>query len=290
LSIKTINGLIITSYGLNFIVEAAGRTYTAVSKSKKTNYVVGDIVELSIINDDQAQIVKLLPRHNLVMRADKNRSKIIASNIDQLLIVIAIKPNCNPDFLNRCLIFAESQDIHPIIIINKTDLAESAEFVSTINALYRLQLGYQTLAMSAIKHCEDLLPLIKNKKSLLISQSGMGKSTIINTVIPNAKQITASITKAATSGKHTTTNTTLYHMDNNSYIIDCPGLQEFGLNHLNINDITHYFPECRELIGQCKFRNCRHLNEPNCAIVDAYNQGLINPQRFGFLHRLLASW
>jgi len=287
LSSPITTGLIIISYGLNFIVKVADKNYSAVSKSKKTDYVVGDLVALTIINDTQAQILELVPRRNLVMRSDKNRRKIIASNVDQLLIVIAIQPNFNPDFLDRCLVFAEAEQITPIIVINKTDIEESKGFIARITRLYQQQLGYNIVAICAQQHCHELKPLLANKTSLLIGQSGVGKSTITNMLAPKAKQHTAAINKAATSGKHTTTHTNLYEIEDNSYIIDCPGLQEFGLYHLAHDNILNYFPECISLIGQCRFRDCRHQREPECAVTTAYAHGLIDNQRFNFLQKLL---
>lgn len=280
-------GLIVTSYGLNFIVEVDNIIYTAVTKSKKTDYVVGDIVKVTILNKNQAQIINLQPRTNLVFRTDKNRSKIIASNITQLLIVIAVTPNFNINFLNRCLIFAESQNIAPTIIINKIDLPESADFINNITNLYHHQLNYKIICLSALNNCNELNTKLINQKSLLIGQSGVGKSTITNQIIPNANTLTNHVTKSATSGRHTTTNATLYHIDKYSYLIDCPGLHEFGLYHIKKMDIANYFPECNKLIGKCRFRNCRHINEPDCAIINAYKNGGITETRFNFLQSLL---
>lgn len=281
------NGLIVTSFGRNFIVEVGSNKYQAVTKSKKTNYVVGDEVEIDIINSEQAQIIKLLPRTNLVFRTDKNRSKIIASNISQILIVIAIKPSFNINFLNSCLVFAESQNITPIIIINKIDLDESKDFIDLITATYAKQLNYMVVCISAAHECSQLESLLADNRTLLIGQSGVGKSTITNKIIPSANTQTNIITKAQTSGKHTTTNATLYHIDQFADLIDCPGLHEFGLYHLKQDEISLLFPECRELFGQCRFRNCKHLNEPNCAITNAYHNGKIHKQRFEFMQDLI---
>ena len=283
---SNLHGLVINSYGRGFIVEVAGITYLAVTKGKKTTYVVGDQVEVQIINQKQLQILDVCPRQNLVYRTDQNRSKIIASNISQILIIIAVKPSFNINFLNNCLLFAESENIKPIIVINKADLPESEAFIERIANLYVKQLGYSLINLSAIDNCEVLKPILANNQSLLIGQSGMGKSTITNQIIPKAMARVGEISKSEASGCHTTTNASLYHIDNNSDLIDCPGLQEFGLYHLDIEELPSLFPELRPYANQCRFRNCRHLNEPNCAITNAYNKGEIDKIRYNLFINL----
>ncbi|HLX53889.1 MAG TPA: ribosome small subunit-dependent GTPase A, partial [Aquella sp.] len=163
--------------------------------------------------------------------------------------------------------FAESANIRPYIVVNKSDLTESAAFLQQINKLYHDKLGYAVISLSAKTNCDSLVSLLKNEQSLLIGQSGVGKSTITNRIIPQAFTSVNDITKSENSGRHTTTNATLYHIDKTSSIIDCPGLQEFGLYHLSVEELPELFPELRTYINKCRFRNCRHLNEPDCAIV-----------------------
>ena len=281
-----ITGLIVSSYGRQFVVEVDGKSYQAVTKSKKTEYVVGDMVYIDLINQKQAQITALQERKNLVYRSDQNRSKIIASNIDQILIVIASKPNCNINFLNNCLIFAESAGILPIIVLNKIDLPSSAGLVDKIDSLYKNKLGYSVVLISAHNNVSNLTSLLKSKISLLLGQSGVGKSTIINHLMPLSFARTGNITKSENSGCHTTTNAQLYHMGDGSSIIDCPGLQEFGLYHLNVDMISHYFPELNQYIGKCRFRNCRHLNEPECVVNQLYISGEFDKLRFELLQTI----
>lgn len=279
-------GLVVSSYGRQFIVEVYGKLYQAVTKGKKTEYVVGDVVDVDIINEEQLQIIDLKKRTSLIYRQDQNRSKYIASNVTQILIVVAIKPNFNPNFLNSCLLFAESANIKPYIIINKADLEESHGFIEKVMALYHTQLGYSVLTISAKDNCDNLLSLLNNEQSILIGQSGVGKSTITNQIIPDAICKTDVITKSENSGKHTTTHANLYHINHNSSIIDCPGLQEFGLYHLSLDELPYLFPELNPYLGQCKFRDCQHLNEPGCAVIKAYQNNIITEIRFKLLQAL----
>ena len=280
-------GLIVCSYGRLFIVEVDGQKYQAVTKGKKTEYVVGDLVMLNLINASQAQISDLLPRQSLIYRSDQNRSKIIASNLEQLIIVIAVKPNFNINFLNSCLLCAESSQIKPLIVINKTDLIESAKFIREIRDLYARQLGYELLELSALSSCQDLQPYLSGKRSLLIGQSGVGKSTITNQICPGVAARVGEMTQDEHSGRHTTTNANLYHVDATTDLIDCPGLQDFGLYHLEITQVAEYFPEMLNYLGQCKFNNCIHLNEPGCAIQSERLKGNIIEQRYRFYQHLL---
>jgi ribosome biogenesis GTPase len=284
------HGLIISSYGRQFIVEVAGQTYTAVTKSKKTDYVVGDIVQVTIINNQQAQINDLWgERHNLVYRSDHNRSKLIASNITQLLIVVSSKPAFSSYFLNACLLSSEANAIKPIIVLNKIDLPESSLLAQELEGLYVKQLGYSVITLNATKGCASLRQILLGQQNLLIGQSGVGKSTITNQLIPMANTRTGAISSTDERGCHTTTNAKLYHLDDDTTLIDCPGLQEFGLYHLEIDQLANYFPELRERIGQCRFRNCRHLNEPGCSIITAMQIGEIAPTRLSFLQNLTRS-
>ena len=283
-------GLIVSSFGRQFIVETAtNERYNAVTRGKKTEYVVGDRVMLDIINQQQAQISELIPRRNLVYRSDRNRSKIIASNVDQIIIVCAIKPNFNRGFLDSCLLSAESSGIKPLIVINKIDLPESLAFSAEIIQLYQHTLGYPVITLSATHDCHELQPYLLNQSSLLIGQSGMGKSTITNAICPAANTRIGDITKYETSGAHTTTNATLYHIDTNSQLIDCPGLQEFGLFHIELDQLAEYFPEMRNHLGQCKFMNCRHLQEPQCLIRQLVEDGTIDTARYAFYQRIAAA-
>lgn len=275
-------GLITASFGRSYIVEVGDKLYSGVSKAKKSDYVVGDRVEVNISNDEQVQIIQLLPRKTLVFRSNNFRSKLIASNVTQLLIVIAVLPSFNINFLNACLVFAHWANIKPIIIINKADLDISDDFITNINQLYKQQLDYTIYNLSALDNCNTLLPILQNETSLLIGQSGVGKSTITNNLIVDANSRIGEISKSTTSGCHTTTNARLYHLNKHSDLIDCPGLQDFGLAHLDVHRLVDYFPEIASLAGECRFRDCNHQGEPDCIITKAYALGNITPLRYKY--------
>lgn len=284
-----LEGLIVKAHGRHFTIEAAGKNYQATAKGKKSEFVVGDLVKVKLINAGQAHILELIPRQNLIYRSDHNRSKIIASNLDQIIIVVAVKPSFNPHFLNSCLLCAESSNVKPLITINKMDLAESKDFAHNIKILYEDKLGYQVLTLSALNDCQALHQIIKNKYSLLIGQSGVGKSTLTNHIYPPALARTGDLAKHEHSGSHTTTHATLYPLDETTKLIDCPGLQEFGLYHLEAVQIAEYFPEMLPYLGKCRFTNCLHLAEPNCAIQDAVNMGNIDKERYNFYKNLVGT-
>ena len=173
-------------------------------------------------------------------------------------------------------------------MLNKCDLADklpaARQRLATLAGL-----GYPILELSALNHAEDLRPWLAGKTSVLVGQSGMGKSTLVNALIPEANAATREISQALDSGKHTTTHATLYHLDGNSDLIDSPGLQEFGLGHLDRQEIEIAFREFRPYLGQCRFRDCRHDREPGCALRAAVEAGTIDPGRFASYHRIVGN-
>jgi len=172
-----------------------------------------------------------------------------------------------------------------LIVLNKCDLQERLDF-ATANLSAFEQLGYPVLRLSAHTSVDLLRPLLSGHTSVLVGQSGMGKSTLTNALIPGANAPTREISEALDSGKHTTTHATLYRLDDQSVLIDSPGLQEFGLRHLSSNAIEYGFPELRPLLGKCRFRDCRHDREPDCAVLAAVESGQISPRRYAVFRAL----
>lgn len=280
-------GQIIRSHGRRFIVEAEGQTYGCSTRGKRVDFACGDRVEILIQNKEQAVIEESLPRSSLLYRQDDWKTKVIAANVSRILFVIAAVPSPNEELLNRCLIAAEAADIDPVILINKADLPETAALIEKLQPYAAL--GYKMITLSAKEDMSPLLPLLDGETCVFVGQSGMGKSTLTNALLPEANARIGDISEALDSGKHTTTHATLYHLDTlsaGSDLIDSPGLQEFGLKHLQATDLLHYFPEMRPLIGQCRFHNCTHRKEPDCAIKQAAADGTISRQRLDLLQRL----
>lgn len=280
-------GQIIRSHGRRFIVEAEGQTYGCSTRGKRVDFACGDRVEILIQNKEQAVIEESLPRSSLLYRQDEWKTKVIAANVSRILFVIAAVPSPSEELLNRCLIAAEAADIDPVILINKADLPETTALISKLQPYAAL--GYKMITLSAKQDMSPLLPLLDGETCVFVGQSGMGKSTLTNALLPEANARIGDISEALDSGRHTTTHATLYHLHDlseGSDLIDSPGLQEFGLKHLQASDLLHYFPEMRPLIGQCRFHNCTHRREPDCAIKQAAADGKISPQRLDLLQRL----
>ncbi len=282
-------GLASAVFGQHYRVETTtGEWFSCEMRGKKGGIACGDQVEFRITTPGQGVIEKILPRKTLLYRSDAFKEKIIAANVTQIIIVVAAVPSFSEELINRCLVAAENQNIPVIIVLNKTDLAEPTQAAASVLELYET-LGYPVLKLSAIHNIAMLEPYLENRLSVLAGQSGMGKSTILNALVPEAQRATAEISTVLDSGCHTTTHSRLYHIDGNSAIIDSPGIQAFGLHHIKPENLAWGFIEFHPYIGQCKFHNCRHLNEPGCALVYAVNQGEINARRLAFYHRLLGS-
>jgi len=198
--------------------------------------------------------------------------------------VLATQPSFYEALLNRCLIAAEAANIKPLIVLNKCDLADDNNAKQKL-ALYTL-LGYQVLTLSAKEDISSLKPYLQDEASILVGQSGMGKSTIINSLLPDEDVRTREVSHTLDSGKHTTTAAHLYHIDAHSQLIDSPGLQEFGLHHLSTDELEHAFIEFRPYLGKCRFNNCKHLQEPECAIKDAVTSGHISSERLAIYQML----
>ena len=276
---------IITSYGRRYIVRTpAGQLYDATTRKKRVDFACGDWVDMVVQNAKQAVIEDFQPRKSLLYRQDAWKTKLIAANVERLFIVLAAVPSPSEILLQRALLAAEAGEIEPFIVLNKTDLAETALWRERL-AFYQ-DLGYPLIEVSELNSVEPLRPLLAGYTSIFLGQSGMGKSTLTNALLGEALARTNDISAALDSGKHTTTHAQLYDLADNTFLIDSPGLQEFGVHHLAVPDLLHYFPDMRHLIGQCRFHNCTHRQEPNCAIKAAVEQGTVAASRLAFLQRI----
>ncbi|MDP3540487.1 MAG: ribosome small subunit-dependent GTPase A [Azonexus sp.] len=282
-------GRVVAAHGRQYVVELAdGTLLPCFPRGKKSDVVCGDRVDIQRTSDDQGVIDTIQPRTSLLYRSNEIKQKLIAANVDQLLIVVATEPAFSDELITRALLAAESEEIDPLIVLNKCDLADRVPAARERLAVFA-KLGYRVVELSALEHAEDLRPELYGVTSVLVGQSGMGKSTLVNALVPEANAATREISQALDSGKHTTTHATLYHLDPESQLIDSPGLQEFGLGHLDRQEIEHAFREFRPYLGQCRFRDCRHNREPDCALIAAVNTGKIDKTRFAAYHRIVGT-
>lgn len=266
------------AYGKRFQVELADKKrISCVTRGKKTDLACGDVVTIKLTDKHEGVIETTLPRKTLLYRSNAFKSKMLAANVSQIIIVLATQPSFYEALLNRCLIAAEAANIKALIVLNKCDLADNDNARQKLT-LYA-NLGYQVLSLSATEDISTLRPYLQGEASILVGQSGMGKSTIINALLPDEDVRTREVSHVLDSGKHTTTAAHLYHLDAQSQLIDSPGLQEFGLHHLSTDELEHAFIEFRPFLGKCRFNNCKHLQEPDCAIKDAVAANKISAER-----------
>ncbi|MCG2586178.1 ribosome small subunit-dependent GTPase A [Massilia sp. TS11] len=282
------------------IVAAHGRHYVAmldddslrqcVTRGKKTNVAVGDDVDLKATSADQAVIEAIAERRTLLYRSDQYKSKLLAANVSQLFIVIATEPSFSDDLVSRALVAAEAAGVQAHLLLNKTDLADALPRARERAELYRT-LGYDLLEVAATGDPDAtraaLLPRLAGQRSIFIGQSGMGKSSLINLLVPDADIAVREISSALDTGKHTTTFTRLYRLPGGGEVIDSPGFQEFGLYHLSEGMLERAFREFAPHLGHCRFYNCHHLHEPQCAVLQAVEAGQIARQRHALYAQLV---
>jgi ribosome biogenesis GTPase len=241
-------------------------------------------------SDDQAVIESIGERKTLLYRSDQYKSKLLAANLTRLFIVVATEPGFADDLISRSLVAAEAAGIEAHLILNKTDVAALLPKARERLLAYT-SLGYPLHEVSAradpAQAVATLMPLLAGQSSIFIGQSGMGKSSLINLLVPDADIAVREISAALDTGKHTTTFTRLYPLDNNACIIDSPGFQEFGLYQLSEGMLERAFREFRPYLGKCKFYNCHHLSEPSCAVLSALKEGAITPMRHALYAQLL---
>ena len=291
-------GTVIKSTGSWYLVRGEGgelyksrlRGKLKLKDEKLSNPVaVGDRVEFTVESGEEgtAVISSIEPRHNHIIRKSTHKtaySHIIASNLDQaLLVVTLVSPRTSFGFIDRFLVTAEAYHIPVTLLFNKTDLydEEARKFQEEVQAMYR-QIGYEGQGCSAKlqEGIEEIRDLITGKTSLFSGHSGVGKSTLINALVPDLALKTAEISAFSDKGVHTTTFAEMFEVSPDTFIIDTPGIKELGVVDIPPPEISHYFPEMRALLPECRFHNCLHTNEPGCAVVEAVRNGEVAISRF----------
>jgi len=286
-------GRVVAAHGRRFLIEAGDNVIECVTRGRKSDIVCGDQVVFDMTDANKGVIEKVEARSNLLYRSDEFRSKLIAANLDLAVVVVAAVPYFREELLIRCLVACESADIPVLIALNKSDLPETVALHQHLE--HYVQLGYPQITVSAHGDLTELQTHLTGKTSVLVGASGVGKSTLLNALAPEANAATGEISLALDAGKHTTTNARLFHLPSNGQngdnhagdLIDSPGMQEFGLTHLSQAALMHAFPEIRNRAGECRFYNCRHLKEPGCAILAAAQAGDILPNRLRVYQSLI---
>lgn len=294
-------GLVFKSTGSRYIVRSEGIIYECRIKGKlrikgirTTNpLTVGDVVsfetqdEISESGLPMGVVTQLQQRKNYIIRKSVNLSKeshIIAANIDLAFIVVTVNyPTTLLNFIDRFLVTAEAYNITAVLIFNKIDLYNEAE-MDKVNEWFGIyhQIGYRCIGTSTVTNqgIDEVKALMKGKTSVFAGHSGVGKSTLINTIDPRHGLRTGIISEAHKSGKHTTSFSEMFELEMGGYIVDTPGISSFGMIDMKNDDVSHFFPEIFRVSDKCKFYNCTHIHEPGCAVKDAVETGEIHFSRY----------
>jgi ribosome biogenesis GTPase len=281
-----IEGRVIADFGREFLVEFADRRQVVCTrKGKKQDATCGDFVEVRLTGSAQGSIERIGTRRNLLYRSDQWREKTLAANVDQVVVLLAPQPPFSQAFLDLSLVACEAARIPVVIALNKVDMPEHKSVRKSLEPYEKI--GYTVVAYSAKFDIDPLKPCLDKNFSLLVGQSGMGKSKTVNALVLNEVARVGELTASLDSGTHTTTFSRLYRLDRDTAIIDTPGFQSFGLFHLTEDQIGEAMREFRPFLGRCKFNDCAHLNEPGCAVIEATQRGEITSPRLSFYQVLI---
>jgi ribosome biogenesis GTPase / thiamine phosphate phosphatase len=288
-------GLIITNFGQSLIVkDKDDNLIRCVARQNLGAIICGDLVIWQQSQNDEGVIIAVEPRTSLLQKPGfGGKLKPMAANIDQIVIVASVQPEPNPYLIDRYLVAAENLPATPIILINKIDLIDNnnLENINNIESEYS-NIDYQVIrASNVVDHGFDpLLNALKNKTSIFVGLSGVGKSSLINHLMPELDIRVGELSEASGEGRHTTTSSTLYNLPGGGKLIDSPGVRDFGLWNSDAEDVLYGFKELRPFIGQCKFSNCKHESEPDCAIQLALKDNKISTVRHNNYKKILQEY
>ena len=291
-------GLVIAHFGVQVEVEAqdgddAGQVFRCHLRANLPTLVTGDRVVWRPGNQGIGVIVAQLPRHSELCRPDmRGQLKPAAANVDQIIVVFAPIPEPHANLIDRYLIAAEHAGIAPLLLLNKADLIDEGNraALESLLGVYR-QLDYPLLEVSAHDGAgmSALRERLDGRISVFVGQSGVGKSSLVNSLLPDVDTRVGALSEQTGKGTHTTTTARLFHFPGGGDLIDSPGIREFGLGHVSRADVEAGFIEFRDLLGTCRFRDCRHDREPGCALLKALGDGRIQPQRMASYRHILSS-
>ncbi|MDU9392643.1 small ribosomal subunit biogenesis GTPase RsgA [Pseudomonas sp. zfem002] len=291
-------GLVIAHFGVQVEVEAddgeeAGQVFRCHLRANLPALVTGDRVVWRAGNQGIGVIVAQLPRSTELCRPDsRGQLKPVAANVDLIVIVFAPAPEPHANLIDRYLVAAEHAGICPLLLLNKADLIDeqNGPALNALLAVYR-QLGYPLLEVSAHhgNGMEQLQKMLDGHISVFVGQSGVGKSSLVNSLLPEVQTRVGALSEWSGQGQHTTTTARLYHFPGGGELIDSPGIREFGLVHVSRDDVEAGFIEFADLLGSCRFRDCKHDREPGCALLKALEDGRIQQQRMNSYRSIIAS-
>ena len=279
------SGRVIRRHGQNLLVrdQASGENHHCLFRQNLGEIVCGDRVLWQPVADGQGVVVALLPRESVLSRSDySGNEKPLAANITQLVVVLAPRPEPAGYLTDQYLVAAERMGVKALITLNKADLLDDAQLEAfQENYRHYQRVGYPVITVSARREhgLEPLLEHLAGETSILVGQSGVGKSSLINALLPHEVEAVGELSDASGLGRHTTSAATLHFLDNGGELIDSPGVRSFRPGHLTPRELEQGFREFRPWLGQCRFSNCHHRDEPGCALREAVQRGGIDPRR-----------
>lgn len=291
------SGTVITNYGSQVDIEGhsepfAGKVVRCFVRANIPSLVTGDNIVWRPA-EPQGVVVALEPRQSELIRPDNyGKLRPVAANVDRIGVVFSVQPTPQSNLLDRYLVAAEAQGIEPFLVLNKTDLLDQQtdSEVDSILESYK-SIGYDVIGVSAKNNggMDALKSYLTNKSCIFVGQSGVGKSSLINQLVPDNNSAVGPLSEATNEGTHTTTASKLIHLNTGGVIIDSPGIREFALTHLNQEAIINGFKDFREFLGYCKFRDCKHETDAGCALVEAVATGKLLQQRLDNYRQIINS-